>query len=305
MDLLRNIKIFKRVAEASSFTAAARQLEITTAQASRAISELEVHLRTRLLHRTTRRVAMTEAGNQYLQRCDEICSLIDLSEDEVRSTQSLPAGVLRIHAPLSFGQTYVVPALVRYLEAYPGVRADLTLSQETPDLIDEGFDVTLRITSTQLPDSALVSTRICTMPSVLCASPAYVEREGTPEKVDDLAAHACLQLVTPYLPVSRWHFVGPDGATEIDLPPGRLRLNSPEALASALAYGAGIGPLPMPSAVPLLTSGKLVRVLPEFELQSMTIYAMYASRKYLDAKIKAWVECLRAYVAQEIGAGRI
>lgn len=302
MDLLRSIRIFKRVAEASSFTTAARQLEITTAQASRAISDLEVHLHTRLLHRTTRRVAITEAGNQYLQRCGEICTLIELSEDEVRAAQSLPAGVLRIHAPLSFGQTYVVPALVRYLEAYPDVRADLTLSQETPDLIDEGFDVTLQITSTHLPDSAFVSTRICTMPSVLCASPAYIGRAGTPRDMDDLATHACLQLVTPYFPVSRWQFAGPGGAMEIELPPGRLRVNSPEALASALAYGAGIGPLPMPSAVPLLASGELVRVLPEFELQGMTIYAVYASRKYLDAKIKTWVECLRAYVAEETGA---
>jgi DNA-binding transcriptional LysR family regulator len=305
MDLLRSIRIFRRVAEASSFTTAARQLDITTAQVSRAVSELEVHLRTRLLQRTTRRVAITPAGNQYLQRCGEICTLIDLSEDEVRATQTSPSGVLRIHAPLSFGQTYVVPALARYLEAHPHVRADLTLSQQTPDLIDQGFDVTLQITSTQLPDSALVSTRICTIPSVLCASPAYIERAGMPRSVDDLAAHTCLQLVTPYFPVSRWRFSGPDGATEIDLPPGRLRVNSPEALASALAYGAGIGPLPMPSAVPLLSNGQLVRVLPEFELQGMTIYAMYASRMYLDAKIKTWVEHLRAYVAEVTAEDRV
>ncbi|MEX3996331.1 substrate binding domain-containing protein [Paraburkholderia sp. EG286A] len=211
-------------------------------------------------------------------------------------------GVLRIHAPLSFGQAYVVPALVRYLEVYPDVRADLKLSQETPDLIDEGFDVTLQVTSTQLPDSAFVSTRICTMPSVLCASPAYIRRAGTPRDVNDPATHTCLQLVTPYFPVSRWQFSGPDGSMEIALPPGRLRVNSPEALASALAYGAGIGPLPMPAAVPLLASGKLVRVLPQFELQGMTIYAVYASRKYLDAKIRTWLECLRAYVAGEAGA---
>jgi DNA-binding transcriptional LysR family regulator len=296
MDLLRSMRIFVRVAEASSFTAAAQQLDITTAQASRALTELETHLRTRLLNRTTRRVALTDAGNRYLSRCKDVLSLVDLSEAEASDAQVSPSGVLRMHAPITFGQHYVMPALTRYLEEHPLVRVELTLSQQVPDMLDEGYDVFIQVTTSSLPDSALVSTRICSMTSVLCASPEYLEKAGVPQTIEDLSNHACLQLVTTFFPVDRWVFEGPNGQVEIELPPGRLRVNSADALAVALGDGLGIAPLPSLSAMPALKSGELVRVLPEWELQTMTIYAMYASRQYLDAKIKTWVAFLRESV---------
>ncbi|SEB10582.1 LysR family transcriptional regulator [Paraburkholderia sartisoli] len=304
MDILRNMKIFVRVAEIASFTVAAQQLEVTTAQASRAISELEVHLRTRLLNRTTRRVALTDAGNRYLIRCKEILGLIEHSEAEAEAgdAKDTPSGVLRIHAPLSFGHIYVIPALAEYLEANPRVRGELTLSQRIPDLLDEGYDVSFQITTAHLQDSALVSARICTMPGVLCASPRYIERHGTPATVAALLEHACLQFVTPYFPVDHWKFETPGGVEEIDLPPGKLRVNSPDALAGALARGMGIGALPMLSALPLLRSGELVHVLPECKLQEMTIYAVYASREYLDAKIRTWIAFLREHVTAALAA---
>ncbi|MEZ2352004.1 LysR family transcriptional regulator [Caballeronia sp. RCC_10] len=296
MDLLRSMRIFTRVAEAASFTAAAQQLDITTAQASRAVTDLEAHLRTRLLNRTTRRVALTDAGNRYLARCKEVIALVDVSEAEASNAQVSPSGVLRMHAPITFGQHYVVPALTRYLDAHPQVRVELTLSQNVPDMLDEGYDVFLQITTSTLPDSALISHRICTMPSVLCASPRYLERAGVPRSIDELSEHACLQLVTAFFPVDRWIFEGPQGSVEVDLPPGRLRVNAADALTVAVTDGLGIAPLPALSVQPLLKSGALVRVLPEWELQTMTIYAMYASRQYLDAKIKTWVAFLRDFV---------
>ncbi|MFM0050132.1 LysR family transcriptional regulator [Caballeronia grimmiae] len=296
MDLLRSMRIFTRVAEAASFTAAAQQLDITTAQASRAVTDLEAHLRTRLLNRTTRRVALTDAGNRYLARCKEVIALVDVSEAEASNAQVSPSGVLRMHAPITFGQHYVVPALTRYLDTHPQVRVELTLSQNVPDMLDEGYDVFLQITTSTLPDSALISHRICTMPSVLCASPRYLERAGVPRSIDELPEHACLQLVTAFFPVDRWIFEGPQGSVEVDLPPGRLRVNAADALAVAVTDGLGIAPLPALSVQPLLKSGALVRVLPEWELQTMTIYAMYASRQYLDAKIKTWVAFLRDFV---------
>jgi DNA-binding transcriptional LysR family regulator len=299
------MRIFVRVAEIASFTIAAQQLEVTTAQASRAISELEVHLRTRLLNRTTRRVALTEAGNRYLVRCKEILGLVELSEAEAGDAKDTPSGALRIHAPFSFGHIYVIPALAEYLEANPRVRAELTMSQRNPDLLDEGYDVSFQVTSANLQDSALVSARICTMPSVLCAAPQYVGRYGVPTTVADLREHACLQLVTPYFPVDHWKFETPGGLEEIDLPPGKLRVNSPDALAGALARGMGIGALPMLSALPLLQSGELVRVLPECKLQEMTVYAVYASREYLDAKIKTWIAFIREYVTVALAAAYI
>jgi DNA-binding transcriptional LysR family regulator len=296
MDLLRSMRIFVRVAEASSFTVAAQQLDITTAQASRALTDLETHLRTRLLNRTTRRVALTDAGNRYLARCKDVIELVDLSEAEAGDAQISPSGVLRMHAPITFGQHYVVPALANYLETHPQVRIELTLSQQVPDMLDEGYDVFLQVTTSSLPDSALVSTRICSMPSVLCASPAYLARAGTPRKIEDLSRHSCLQLITTFFPIDRWTFEGQQGRVEIELEPGRLRVNSADALAVAVADGLGIAPLPALSALPSLKSGELVRVLPDWELQTMTIYAMYASRQYLDAKIKTWVAFLREFV---------
>ncbi|WP_250492417.1 LysR family transcriptional regulator [Caballeronia sp. GAWG1-1] len=302
MDLLRSMRIFVRVAEAASFTVAAQHMDITTAQASRAITELESHLRTRLLNRTTRRVALTDAGNRYLARCKEVISLVDLSEAEASDAQVSPSGVLRMHAPITFGHHYVVPALSQYLEEHPLVRVELTLSQQVPDMLDEGYDVFLQVTSSTLPDSALVSTRICTMPSVLCASPNYLRRAGMPMTVEDLSKHACLQLVTTFFPVDRWTFEGTQGKVDVELPPGRLRVNSADALAVAVANGLGIAPLPMLSALPSLSNGALVRVLPDWELQKMTVYAMYASRQYLDAKIKTWVAFLRDYVEAKLEA---
>jgi DNA-binding transcriptional LysR family regulator len=305
MNLLRNMRVFVRVAEAGSFTAGAEQSDVTTAQASRFISDLEVHLRTRLFNRTTRRIALTDAGNRYLRRSKVILALVDASEAEAGEARTSPAGVLRIHAPLSFGQIYVVPALTRYLEKYPLVRAEVTLSQRFPDLLDEGFDVSLQVASTHLPDSALVSAKICTMPTVLCASPKYIESRGAPRSVSELHQHTCLQLVTPHFPVDRWRFEGRDGAAEIELRPGKLRVNSAEALAVSLVEGFGIGPLPMPSALSALQSGALVRVLPEHELPGTTVYATYLSREYLDAKIRTLIAFLREFVATALSTSHV
>ncbi|NMM04283.1 LysR family transcriptional regulator [Paraburkholderia sp. RP-4-7] len=296
MDILKNMKVFVRVAETGSFTAAARLSDIATGQVSRIISDLEVHLRSRLLNRTTRKVVLTDAGQRYLHRCKDILALVDLSEAEAAQANSEPVGVLRVHAPLSFGQVYVVPALTRYLEANPMVSAELTLSQRIPDLLHDGYDVSLRIAGDALPDSALVSAKICDMPCVLCAAPAYIERRGVPHGIEDLAAHACLPLVTPHLAVESWTFLGEEGQVDVKLPTARLRTNSADALAVALTEGLGIGVLPMLSALPALRSGALVRILDDYRLQSTSVFAIYASRQYLDRKIRTWIDFLRDFV---------
>src|SRR5580704_12584694 len=152
MDMFRNIKIFVEVAEGSSFTAAAVRLGATTGYISRSVSDLESHLRTRLLNRTTRRIALTEAGERYLQRCYAITASVAQAEAEASSAQAQPVGTLRVHAVSSLGQNYVVPAVAAYQERYPAVTVDLTLSQNLPDLLEEGYDVALRIAPGALPD---------------------------------------------------------------------------------------------------------------------------------------------------------
>jgi DNA-binding transcriptional LysR family regulator len=292
MDTLQNMRVFVRVVEAGSFTGAAQHLNTTTAYASRAVSDLEAHLRTRLLNRTTRRIALTEAGERYLQRCEQILAYVDQAEAEAGDAHARPSGKLKVHAMTSFGQHYVVPAVGKYQAQYPDVHVELTLAQRMPDLLDEGYDVAL-VLATDLPDSGFVSQRLTSAFSIACASPAYLERHGVPQTPHDLVNHRCLQLVTPVFPASQWQFAGPQGVETIDLGPATFQVNVAEAMAVGVREGMGVGLLPIYSAISGLRSGELVWILPEYRSQEMTVFAMYPSRQYLDAKIRTWVEMLR------------
>jgi DNA-binding transcriptional LysR family regulator len=292
MDTLQNMRVFVRVVEAGSFTGAAQHLNTTTAYASRAVSDLEAHLRTRLLNRTTRRIALTEAGERYLQRCEQILAYVDQAEAEAGDAHARPSGKLKVHAMTSFGQHYVVPAVGQYQQLYPEVDVELTLAQRMPDLLDEGYDVAL-VLATDLPDSGFVSQRLTSACSIACASPAYLERNGVPQTPRDLANHRCLQMVTPVFPTSEWQFSGPNGDETIELGSATFQVNVAEALAVACREGMGVGLLPIYSAIRGLRSGELVWILPEYKSQEMNVYALYPSRQYLDAKIRTWVELLR------------
>jgi DNA-binding transcriptional LysR family regulator len=193
---------------------------------------------------------------------------------------------------------------VRYAEVYPDVSVDLTLSQHVPDLIDEGYDVSIQLSSTDLPDSGLVSKRLGAMHSVLCAAPAYLQKRGTPRTVRELEEHACLQIVSSVFPRDRWHLEGPNGREAVVLPDAAFHVNVPDALGAALREGVGIGALPMSTAFSALDSGALVRVLPEYWLQSLDVYVLYASRQYLDAKIGKFVDFLREFIPGALARDR-
>jgi DNA-binding transcriptional LysR family regulator len=292
MDTLQNMRVFSRVVEAGSFTGAAQHLNTTTAYASRAVSDLEAHLRTRLLNRTTRRIALTEAGERYLQRCEQILAYVDQAEAEASDAHARPAGKLKVHAMAGIGQHYVVPLISRYKQRHPTVQIELTLAQRVPDLLDEGFDVSV-VLGTELPDSGLISQRLGGVFSIACASPAYIEQHGVPHTLSDLSNHTCLQLVTPAFPPDRWLFDGPDGQETVSLGPAPFTVNVAEAMAVAICEGMGVGVLPTSSALPALRAGTIVRVLPQYTMQMLNMFALYSSRQYLDAKIRTWVEFLR------------
>ncbi|MFM0198007.1 LysR family transcriptional regulator [Paraburkholderia strydomiana] len=276
MNTLQNMRFFARVAEAGSFTEAARHLDTTTGAVSRAVSDLEIHLRTRLLNRTTRRIALTGAGERYRQHCEHILRYIGQAEAEAAGAHVRPAGQPRVHSATGFGQYYVVPAVVQYQERYPSVSVDLTLSQ--------------------LPDSGLISQRLGESSSILCAAPAYLEKRGTPLAVENLKDHVCLQITTPFFPLGRWQFEGPNGEETFTFPTARFNVNVADALAAALRAGMGIGALPISTALPALSNGTLVPVLHDYYLQKMTIYALFASRHYVDAKIRTWIDFLQEHV---------
>ncbi|KUZ72368.1 LysR family transcriptional regulator [Burkholderia ubonensis] len=292
MDTLQNMRVFMRVVDAGSFTAAAQQMNSTTAYTSRAVSDLEAHLRTRLLNRTTRRIALTEAGERYLQRCEQILAYVDQAEAEASDAHARPSGKLKVHCFTSLGQHYTVPAVSRYRERYPDVHIDLTLAQRMPDLLDEGYDVAI-VVGRDLPDSGLVSQRLGESYSVVCASPRYLEQHGVPQQPQDLARHACLGMVAPGFHYDDWTLSGPNGDEHVALPAPPFRVNVAEALAVAVREGMGIGVLPIYSAIAGLRNGHFVRVMPEYRSHVMNIYALYPSRQYLDAKIRTWVDFLR------------
>lgn len=291
MDTLQNMRVFARVVESGSFTAAAQHLNTTTAYASRAVSDLEAHLHTRLLNRTTRRIALTEAGERYLQRCQQILAYVEQAEAEASDAHARPSGKLRLHAVASFGTHYIVPAVGRYQRRYPDVSVDMTLAQRIPDLLDEGYDVSV-VLGYDLPDSALISQRLGTVFSIACAAPSYLERRGVPRTPADLANHSCLRLVTPSSVFDKWNFDGPDGTETYNVSAPTFQVNGADSMAVAVREGMGIAVLPIYAAMRGLESGELVWILPEYTSMPLNIYALYPSRQYLDAKIRTWVDFL-------------
>jgi DNA-binding transcriptional LysR family regulator len=298
MDTLQNMRIFARVVEAGSFTAAAQSLDSTTGAMSRAVSELEAHLRTRLLNRSTRSHSLTPAGERYLQSSRKILADVDRAEEEASGAHERPAGTLRMVSFASIGQHYVLPAIAKYRVQYPEVKVELNLSQSAPDLIGSGSDVAV-VVAPSLSDSDMVSYLLGSTCSILCGSPEYIQLHGAPLQPSDLARHECLTLNTPAFPTHEWPLEGPDGSDWIAVS-GPLQVNIAESQVVAIREGMGIGALPLYAAVEGLRNGTLVRVLPDHTLLKMNIYAVYPSRKFIDAKTRTWVDFLRAHLPEVI-----
>ena len=298
MDTLQNMRVFARVIEAGSFTAAAQSMNSTTGAMSRAVSELEAHLRTRLMNRSTRRLALTSAGERYLKRVLQILADIDGAEEEASDAHEHPSGTLRMFSFASVGQHYILPAIARYRALYPDVKVELTLSQRMPDLFEGSSDVSV-VSAGTLSDSEVISHRLGSTFSILCASPAYIDARGTPAQPADLASHDCLTLQTPAFPAREWTLEGPQGRETMHIS-GTVQVNIAESLVVAIREGMGIGILPLYAAIDGLRDGSLVRVLPDHTLQHTNLFALYASRKFVDAKTRTWVEFLRAHLPDVI-----
>lgn len=298
MDTLQNMRVFARVIEAGSFTAAAQSMNSTTGAMSRAVSELEAHLRTRLMNRSTRRLALTSAGERYLKRVLQILADIDGAEEEASGAHEHPSGTLRMFSFASVGQHYILPAIAKYRALHPDVKVELTLSQRMPDLFEGSSDVAV-VSAGTLSDSEVISHRLGSTFSILCASPDYIDARGTPAAPADLANHDCLTLQTPAFPAREWTLEGPQGRETLQIS-GPVQVNIAESLVVAIREGMGIGMLPLYAAIDGLRDGSLVRVLPQHTLQHTNLFALYASRKFVDAKTRTWVEFLRAHLPDVI-----
>jgi DNA-binding transcriptional LysR family regulator len=257
------LAVFATVAERHSFAAAAAELKLSKATVSKAISRLEARLGTRLFNRTSRRLALTEAGGRLAARAGQLLADAEAAEDEILTQSSQPRGPIRLAAPMSFGVRHVAPLIAEFLALYPEISLDLHLSDAQVDLVGEGFDAALRIAA--LPDSSLVARRLCEVTPHLLAAPSYLERRGRPRHPLHLAEHICLGYAYQTTP-NVWRFRNAQGEVASVRPEGPLRVNNGEAMLPALIGGLGLGVLPDFIAGEAIRDGRLETVLGEWSL---------------------------------------
>ena len=282
------MRAFVTVAGEGSFTGAADRLGRSTRLVSKQVAQLEERLGARLFNRTTRSVALTAVGRAYLDRCRPLLSDFDALEASVREQQTELTGAIRMTAPTAFGSQRLLPLLAAFLEAHPRIELDLRLSDVPLALIDEGLDLALRI---GVPvDSTLMARRLVTMPTVLCAAPAYLEQRGTPSTPADLTEHECLINSNQRSPNS-WRFGSGAAAATVTVS-GRFAVNAPSATARMAVQGLGIARCPLYQVAPELAAGTLVRLLPDLEDETPGVYALYPYNRFLTARVRALIDHL-------------
>jgi DNA-binding transcriptional LysR family regulator len=288
MDKLTGMAVFARVVEARSFTTAATQLGMSRSAVSKAIAGLEDRLGARLLNRTTRRLALTEIGRAFYERCARIVAEAEEAELAVSRLQATPRGTLRINAPVSFGTLHLAPTLPDFMKRHPELRIEIDLADRIVDLIEEGYDLAVRIAA--LPDSSLVARRIADNHMVVCAAPSYWRRRGRPSQPRDLAGHACLTYAYHRSP-NDWPFAGPNGRFTVRVDGPLMSNNGDLSLAAALA-GLGVVVLPCFLCGSHLAAGRLEPVLCDWMPPPTGIHAVYPHGRHLSAKVRAFIDFL-------------
>jgi DNA-binding transcriptional LysR family regulator len=286
MDRFTSMEVFARVAEVKGFSEAARRLGQSKSSVSKHVSALENHLGVRLLNRTTRRLSLTEAGVAYYDWCRRIAADMEAAEESVTRLHAEPRGNLKVNAPMSFGWQHLAPAIPGFLDRYPHVTVEMSLDDRFVDLIEEGFDLAVRIT--RLADSSLIARRIASARRIICASPDYLAEHGVPRTPADLVQHNCL--IYSYSPRGdRWRFSGPDGEYTVRVS-GNFWANNGDALRTAAL--AGLGVLPSPSFIvgEDLRAGRLKAVLGDFRTPDLPIHAVYPHQRHMTAKLRVFID---------------
>jgi len=291
MDVLKAMESFTRAARAGSFAAAAAQTNVSRAIVSKHIQDLENYLGARLFHRTTRQLTLTEAGLEYRTFCDRLLKEIDEKRDSLGSLQQIPCGPLKIMAPKSFGNIHLSPAIAEFSERYPQINVSLILADDPMNsrhIVENGLDLAIRLSPAS--DSSVVTRRIGFVSWLLCATPAYLQAQGIPKVPSDLVAHNCLvHLKTT--PDKRWPLNGPGGEVDVSVA-GSFAANSSLALRSGVLRNLGIALLPLYCISGDLASGRLIKVLPEYEVKPRPVFLLYPQRKHLPTKVRVLIEFL-------------
>lgn len=286
MDEFGAIPVFVAVVERGGFSAAARVLGVSKSAVSKRINQLEQHLGVRLLHRTTRKLSLTEAGERYYEHAAQALTAAGQAEDAVAELQGAPQGKLRISSPMSFGRLHVAPLIPKLLLRYPKLQVELVMDDKKADLVAAGFDIAIR--SGRLPDSTLIARKLAPLRQVICASPDYIDRCGLPATPAELTRHNCV-LFSYSSDANKWTLCA-EGKSESVLVSGNYRVNNSEALLVALTAGIGIGRLPTFVAGPDLKAGRLVKLFELYRIPDQTFYAVFPERQYLPAKVRAFLD---------------
>ncbi|WP_431820677.1 LysR family transcriptional regulator [Burkholderia sp. F1] len=298
MDTLVSMNVFRYVVEVGSFVGAAERMQMSAAMASKHVMHLEQQLGARLLHRTTRRVAPTEAGREYYERLVQALSELDEAGQAVGAASVVPQGRLRVTSLSAFGLRHVMQAVTDYADRYPDVTVEITLSDRVVELIDEGYDVAVRAAPSGLKSSSLVARQIATAHIMLVASPDYLDKRGTPQTIADLANHNYLRRDTNATMLDAM-VTDAAAASRVNLN-GNLIVNHLEGLRAAVLGGAGIALLGTEVVGDDLEAGRLVPVLLDaVPPRELPIYAVYASRRHVSAKVRSFVDFLAARFENE------
>jgi len=286
MDRLTSMAVFACAVEAGSFSKAAETLSVSPQAVGKHVRALEDHLGVKLIHRTTRRQSLTDFGRDYYERVRTILAEIEAAESHAEASRATARGKLRVNAPVTFGAHELARVLPEYLASHPEVEVELTLADRFVDLVDEGYDAVFR--TGPLTDSALIARPLQSMQFVLCAAPGYVERRGEPGHPADLARHDCLGFA--YGPMrDRWSFAAPDEDLAVEVT-CRLVANNGQALLTLAT--AGLGLLMQPAALvrQALEDGRLIRLLPTYEIPSLPLHILYAPDRRITPKLRSFLD---------------
>jgi len=295
MDRLTSLTAFVRVVDNGGFSAAGRKLNMSTTMVSNHVQALEERLGARLLHRTTRKVSLTEVGKAYYDRATQILADLEQADEIAGASQSTPRGTLRIYVATHIVQ-FVAPVVAEFLGSYPEVKVDLTIGEKNIDLIDEGYDLAVRLTPP--PDSSLIVRSLATWRHVLCCSPAYLEKHGPPRQLSDLENRNCIRHVL-YPFQDGWHFVDRKGTRAAVRVAGNLISNSGETLRRAALQGVGVCLAAGFLVGDDLDSGRLIRLLPEYRPVELAMNAIYPHRHHLSAKVRSFIDLLVHHSAEQ------
>jgi DNA-binding transcriptional LysR family regulator len=289
MDRFARIGVFVAAVDEGSLAAAARRFGLSAAMAGKYVSALESELNARLLHRTTRRLSLTDVGHAYYERCKRILEAFDEANREASDSQSIARGVLRVAAPVTFGAMHLGGVVARYVEQHPHVNVEVLLNDRYVDLLDTGVDLAVRIG--RLPDSELVARRIAPCRMTVCASPAYLERHGTPRTPADLQRAERLAF-SEAVSAGNWTLTDTKGRANVINGTCRMSANNMQMLLAAALAGAGVAYGPTFVFGEHLARGELVALLPSYLTTELTIQAVYPSARHVPLKVKRFVEHL-------------